>query len=80
MKRYKKWPNKPMVDEQQAEMFIELFDDATDKKAAKCLFVDGLSNEKTAEALNYSTRQIERIRAKLLKIAVIKLLAKLNTV
>ena len=60
---------------EQANFFISLFDDdKTVQKVARCLFVDGLTNKQTAEKVGYSLRQIERLRLRIIKVALRKLM------
>lgn len=77
MTHLQKAPRKPLFTNQKtAEIFIALFIEEHHKKIAKSLFVDGLTNEETAIKNGYSKRQIERIRAELLRIAVKRLVEK----
>ena len=51
----------------EAEIFLSLFDDEVKKKIAKCLFVDGMTNEEAAEVVCYSTSSIANWKMKILK-------------
>ena len=79
MKHLQKAPRKPLFfNEKQGNVFLSLFDDLTEKRIAKHLFIDGLTNEETGSNIGYSTRQIERIRKNLLKVAL-KMLVEMRT-
>ena len=72
-----KAPKKPLlVNKNETEIFISLFDEEYHKRVAKSLFVEGLTNEETADKIGYSTRQIERIKTYLLRTAVKRLIEK----
>lgn len=51
----------------EAEIFLSLIDDEVKKKIAKCLFIDGLTNEATAEVVDYSTSSIAKWKMEILK-------------
>lgn len=79
MKHLKKAPKKPLfTNDKEAQTFVNLFNDFhiedNYRKIAKLVFVDGLTSEEVAEEICYSKRQIERIRAELMKIALKKLI------
>lgn len=77
MKHLQKAPKKPLfTDKKEADIFITLFDDESLKTIAKLIFVDGLTNEETADETFYCKRQIERTRAVVLKTAVKRLIEK----
>ena len=77
MKHLQKAPKKPLfTDKKEADIFISLFDNESLKRIAKMIFVDGLTNEETADEMFYCKRQIERIRADILKTAVKRLIEK----
>lgn len=52
---------------EEAEIFLSLFEDDIEKKIAKCLFIDGMTNEETAEVVCYSTSSISNWKMKILK-------------
>lgn len=52
---------------EEAEIFLSLIDDKVKKKIAKCLFIDGMTNEATAEAVDYSTSSIAKWKMEILK-------------
>lgn len=83
MKHLQKAPRKPLfTNENQAEIFINLFNDCDEieyKTIAKLIFVDGLTNEETANATYYSLRSIERVRSKIIKIALKKAITLIQT-
>lgn len=81
MKQLQKSPRKPLFrNDTDANTFVNLFNgfdvDENYKIIAKLIFVDGLTNEEVAREVCYSKRQIERIRVKLMKIALKKLIDK----
>ena len=79
MKEYKKHPPKPLfADEKQGEIFLSLIKEPTYRKVAKCLFIDGMTNEETAFEIGYCVRQIERIRKSTLQV-VLKMLVEIRT-
>lgn len=71
-----KAPNKPLFNEEQGKIFLDLLDDNIDKRVAKFLFLDGLTCQECAEILKYSTRQIERKRSEILKRGILRLINK----
>lgn len=77
MELSQKAPQKPLfTDKKSTDIFISLFDEEYHKRIAKSLFVEGLTNEETANKIGYSQRQIERIKTYLLRTAVKKLIEK----
>ncbi|MEE0968360.1 MAG: ECF-type sigma factor [Clostridia bacterium] len=84
MTHFQKAPRKPLfTDETEANQFISLFtdfDEENHRKIAKLIFVDGLTNEEVANEIGYSKRQIERLRAQLVKVALKRAIRKLANV
>lgn len=71
MTHLQKAPRKPLFyNKKQGEVFVSLFDDEIEQRIAKCIFVDGLTNEETALEVGYSLRSIERKRRNLLNVGV----------
>ena len=71
-----KAPKKPLLNEEQGEIFISALDDDLHKKIAKRIFVDGMTNEEVANEFSYCERQIERIRISLMKTVLKRLIEK----
>jgi hypothetical protein len=79
MTHLQKAPCKPLfLNEKQGNTFVALFDDEIEQRIAKCIFIDGLTNEETALYVGYCTRQIERIRKNMLEVAL-KMLVEIRT-
>ena len=79
MTHLQKAPRKPLfLNEKQGKCFIALFNNEIEKRIAKCIFIDGLTNEETALEIGYCTRQIERIRKNMLEVAL-KILVEMRT-
>ena len=79
MTHLQKAPRKPLfLNEKQGKCFIALFNNEIEKRIAKCIFIDGLTNEETALEIGYCTRQIERIRKNMLEVAL-KMLVEMRT-
>lgn len=80
---YKNRPNKPLfTDKKEAELFLSLFNDFDDEshiKVAKAIFIDGMTNEETANYIGYSKRHIERLRADILKVALKRAIKRSNS-
>jgi hypothetical protein len=80
MPHYKKHPRKPLFNDKEGQTFVNLFNsfdiDENYIKIAKLIFVDGLTNEETAEEVGYSKRHIERLRVKLMGFALKKMIDK----
>lgn len=85
MRCFQKAPRKPLFKQvDEINLFISLFDKdfdyETDIEIAKLCFIDGLTNEEIGEIVGYSTRQIERIRAYLVRIALQRAIKKLTRI
>lgn len=79
MTHLQKAPRKPLfLNEKQGNTFVALFDDEIEQLIAKCIFVDGFTNEETAFEVGYCVRQIERKRKTLLEVAL-NMLVELRT-
>lgn len=76
MSHYKKHAKKPLFDNKQGEIFVSFLDDEQHKKIAQLIFVGVERNLDVAEEMNYSVRQIERIRADITKTVLKKLIEK----
>ena len=67
-------PRIPLFTEKkEVDLFISLFGDLDEEiyiEVAKLIFIDGLTNEEVAEKIGYSKRHIERLRSKLIKVAL----------
>lgn len=72
-----KAPKKPLFTEEQGKIFLDLFDDNMDKRIARFLFLDGMTNQECSDAVGYSTRQIERKRSALLQKGILRLINKM---
>jgi hypothetical protein len=72
MVHHKKPPRNPLfTDENEANLFMSLFNDFDDErhiKVAKALFVDGMTLEETADMTYYDVRNIGRIKNDILKV------------
>lgn len=65
----------PMIFKgRKAKYFLSLFDDGALRAVAECIFVEGLTNNETADKLHYSLRQIERLRARVNEVAIKRLM------
>ena len=76
MTHLQKAPRKPLLNVEQGKVFISHLDNDLHKGIAKNIFVDGMTSEEVAQAIGYSTRSVERIRAKLLKTVLKSLIEK----
>ena len=72
-----KAPIKPLFNEEQGKIFLDLLDDNMDKRIARLLFIDGMTNQECADIIGYSSRQIERKRSALLKKGILRLINKI---
>ena len=82
MKHLQKAPRKPLFKQNnEIDIFVSLFninfDYETDIEIAKLCFIDGCTNEEVSDIVGYSKRQVERIRANLLKVALQRAIKKL---
>lgn len=81
LKPYKQHSKKPLfTDEKEIELFIGLFNDFDNgcyTKIARYIFCEGMTNLETAEKTDYCVRQIERIRADILRVALKRAIEKL---
>ncbi len=72
MVHHKKPPRNPLfTDENEANLFMSLFNDFDDErhiKVAKAIFVEGLTLEEAAEMSNYDVRSIGRLKNDILKV------------
>lgn len=82
MMHYKNHPKKPLfTDKKEAELFLSLFNDFDDEnhiQVAKAIFIDGMTNEETANYIGYSERHIQRLRTDILKVALKRAIRKLS--
>lgn len=76
MIHYKKHKRNPLFDGKQGETLISFLDDEQHKKIAQLIFVEGMTTLEVAEKMDYSVRQIERIRADIMKVALLNLIEK----
>lgn len=82
MRHYKEHLKKPLfTDEKEAKLFLSLFNDFDDEnhiRIAKAIFIDGMTNEETADYIGYSERHIERLKIDILKVALKRAIKKLQ--
>ena len=74
MRLDKQQVRKPLfTNSSEASSFLNLFNEFDEQiyiEIAKLIFIDGLTNEEVSEKVGYSKRQIERLRPKIMGIAL----------
>ena len=69
------------TEEKEINIFLSLCNDMDEEsyvEVAKAIFVEGLTNEETAEKTNYSLRQVERIKQKVIKVVLKRAIMRLG--
>lgn len=73
---------KPLfTNSSEISTFLNLFNEFDEQiyiEIAKLIFVDGLTNEEVAEQVGYSKRQIERLRPKIIGVALKRAIRKVG--